>query len=335
MELFVVSDKEFRKPPKCISLSCMLACKAAPGSKLFSSNLISVVELDYCSIRDKRKWKNWRISNRTTPTSSLLSSYFGHNTFVTYNKSIYTKMTEQPEDEEVEIVKVVNPPGSKPDHKANALKHGTKHETHARQHFMEWFRKNNYQNHKITTISTGEMSVLNEITYDECKAHLISTPDLVLEVQDEPVIVEFKCPYFAILKKKDQTVPQVALSFATENPFGTESSFIQAATYALVHDAYYFYTAHYFTEGYDEESADNTMVIYKYRNSTELMDTIFGAISATETNLREFDPTKNPKFRSNTLRKRNISQLMKEHALMRAVYFTVSDTVCDIDVEGF
>lgn len=330
----MASDKEFRKPPKCISLSCMLARKAAAGTML-SSNLISVVELDYHCISDKRKWKNWRISKRTTPTSSLLSAYFGHNTFVTYNKSIITKMTELPEDEEVEVVKVVNNPGSKPDHKANALKHGNKHERHARQHFMTWFRKNNYNNHKITTVSTGEISALNEITYDESVAHIICTPDLVLEVNDQPVIVEFKCPYFAIMKKKEQAVPQVALSFATENPYGTASSFIQAATYALVHDAYHFYTAHYFTEGHDEESPDNTMVIYKYRNSNELMNTIFGAISATESDLLSFNPSKPPKFRSSTLRKRNITELMKEHALLRVVYFTVSDTVCDIDVEGF
>lgn len=296
-----------------------------------SEYLCDVKDLDYCSTHDEGSWRAWRFTNRKTPTSSLLSSYFGHG-YVSYNQSIVKKITTNPSDEEE------NKPSKtttyKPDFKKLALEHGVKNEVHAKDSYLKYIKKHESNQHikSIKTIENGETSRLVTVKLKDKEARVIVTPDLILELNGKMRIVEFKCPYFALLKKKSKTVSLVAVEFLTENTHGKESSFIQAAVYAMVNGAKKFTTCYYFTDG----AGEDVIIVYNYRISLELVEALLPALLAVETDLAAYEKSlitgEKIKFRSKN--KLAITGSMKEHFINSQVYFPCGNKTMNFDTSN-
>jgi len=305
----------------------MSSSVAARGTNL--KYLANAKELDFCQVANIATWKRWRYENRLTPTSSLLSGFFGHG-YKSYNQSIVSKIQDNPdnEPEEGEIKQT-----TKPDFLSLALAHGRKNEVNARNSYLKYLQKHSHNSSikRIDFCSAGETSSKMEIEFDSAKSHVIVTPDLVLELDSNPRIVEFKCPYFSILKKRDKTVTLVAVEFNSDNPYGKESSFIQAAVYALIRNCYRFTTCYYFTDGGSEE----IIVIYNYRMSTELAHELFAGISTVEKDLKAYEKSlitgEKLKYRSLSTKKRMMTDMMNTHFIDSVVYFPNGNKTLDFD----
>jgi hypothetical protein len=284
--------------------------------------LSSLLELDYYPVANEEMWKKWRHKNRLTPTSSLLSGYFGHG-YESYHKTLSDKIQGPPPP-------VVGTKPSQYNFKNAALFHGLTNESKAKDAY--WLYLQNFCSgiKTLKMLNNGEVSTKYQLMLEEGETHLIATPDLVVEINDSPVVVEFKCPFYVLVKRKDKTISQVALEFSIAHPYGKENSFIQAATYSMVHGATEFHTVYYFGNNADEE----IIIVYKYMMTDDLVEDIYEGICQTERDLIKLFEDKRLKFRSKGERTKKMTSYLSQNMLSRTVYFPISNNTCKAESTG-
>lgn len=243
-----------------------------------------IVHLATCQVGERDVWLEWRNDRKTIPTSSLLSSYFGYG-FTSLDKTIREKLSINPEP-----VPKKKKSNFSEYFSSKAKEHGSKYEVKAKQAF--WNYVNTCEEEFILMeIDNGETSSHSIVTAYGISTEVVTTPDLIVEYEIKKtntrgkMIVEFKCPYQCIVARGDKSVFEVARDFFRNNPKGKENSFIQAATYALVHGADIVRTVYYFTDTVDEEY----IVVYTYYMRERVFEEIFDAIENTKKMLENMD----------------------------------------------
>lgn len=276
-----------------------------------------LVELDYSPVvGELKEWNRWRKEHRDVPTSSLLSSYFGYG-YQSYQKTLLDKINDKEEEEdEDEIAKPFN-------FKNSALKHGVTNEPKAKESYLTYLQNYERGVKNLKIKFNGEYTTLFKIILDTSKTSVLATPDFIVEVNGEERIVEFKCPYYVVLTKKDSTLSQVALEYSLRYPYGRENSFIQSAVYAMLYNCKDFHTVYYFGNDADEE----IIIIYKYILLGDVVEDIIEAITQTEKDLNTLKTEKNVKFRSKTTLRKKIHKQMQDQFVERIIYFPNSNTI--------
>lgn len=284
-------------------------------------------------VGNREKWLETRARFNTTPTSSMLCSYFKCG-FTSWNIALHERFES----------------GTRTAEKTNffaerAKLHGTSMEPKARcafESFLRFISETDGGFYK-TTSNSGEISTVSLIQYGKSpidKVELLSTPDCLLFFNDYSgpglAVAEFKCPFKCVVGRKDQSVFTVVQNFLKEAPYGKEAAFIQAASYSLIHTATRFYTVFYFTDTVEEEY----ILVFTYFPSEKLYEQIFEAISASSDALKELstlESTGGRSFRSPLGAQKTISKLMKKCSLDTPLIYDVhnrSIVYCSLDEES-
>lgn len=312
---------EFSKP-KFISFSSALGSMARPLSyfKPVILNLgYRITTLDVCRVEERESWLEWREVHKTVPTSSILSSYFGHF-YESWEKTMKSKIFKDDEENTKKTSKYSSLFAQK------AINHGTVMEAKAKECFKEFLMSGYCVDAGFFELNNGEESTLSLVKHGIRYAEIISTPDSIFNVNGETMIVEYKCPYYCVVRRKDKTVRLVAENHLKLNPFGKEHAFIQAACYCLLNGGDSFTTVFYYTDTVDEEF----IVIYRYKPMQELFDILFEAIIETQTKLEELNEgkmKKSEKLKISSQKKKQITQYMTETLCETFIYDNTSKKI--------
>lgn len=289
MELIELSKPKFISFSPC---SLSMSCRRFVGYRCGSMSTV-----------DREAWLEWRNKLKTVPTSSLLCSYFGYG-FASYNATLIERIFPEKK--------------TTPDSylKRQAMLHGSANEGDAKKLFTNYLNLLSKEEdcfHK--EVESGQTSRVYH-SYNETKtAKVICTPDMTFLYRDEKsaglAIAEFKCPFYCMVKKGEQTTLEVVLNFVKQHPEGKESAFIQAASYCMIEEGKRFYTVFYFTDTVDEKY----IIIYSYIPDDILYDHIFTSIYDTRRDLKELNRLesveKNKKYRTSTSLKQSVPLTMR------------------------
>ena len=262
---------------------------------------IPVLEYPIGAVETWREWRRFVANTLYASSASMISGFFGHN-YISYKQTLMNHMLEPPLTGEWQLADT-------------AKKHGTDHEPVAKRAFLEIMKPNNPK-----VLETGDHTKLTLFfdTAQKRSAFLMTTPDMIVEMNGSKTIAEFKCPYFELFTpslRNNRSVTLVAMDFMHKNPVGKENSFLQSLTYALSEDIDRFFVCYYFTDTIDE-----AVVIYEYTraNCTLLTRDIMRAMLNIKDQLGK-EPG-DIKVRTTTADKRNVTQSMKLYFLNAKIY---------------
>jgi hypothetical protein len=251
--------------------------------------------LDY-PIVCKEAWRDWRkeiSSLLKCASASMVSAYYGHH-YDSYKKTLTNHICNVEPCTGFSLLD-------------QAKLHGEMKEPIAKRAYMEI---NKHLSPKV--IDNGEKThIVTMVDMSGYAAFMMCTPDLIVEVNKQIEVVEFKCPYFEIKNSElraNRSIGKIAEDFAFKHKYGKESSFIQSMIYAV----FCANTKHFSTFYYITDDIDESIVVYKYE-IPDLQDAASIIMRAAED--IKYNLAKEPgdiKARTRTQDKRNMTKRMAE-----------------------
>ena len=267
--LVVLDFRDISSKSKFIILSLAPESAMLPINQRFTcSNSLTVKVLERHSTSPKDLWNQWREKNSHIPTASTLPCYFGCG-YSSYNTALLTKSG----------IALPEKPGKSTNKGLSeifvdkAKQWGVTNEPFARKIYEDIIAKKMLMNIRPYSVQNGDESTIIEISSGEDKVTTLVTPDMVVEyykscLTDEhrKRVVEFKCPFFCVLKNKHiKPILDICLDYVNTHPYGVPSAYIQACTYAIANDADKITLVYYFTDSVDSES----LLEYNYARDRE------------------------------------------------------------------
>lgn len=218
--------------------------------KEFKINIVEIYKIE-----DHDVWRTWR-NEKKLPSASMISSYFGEG-YRSLNNELMSIIGKFEEPVQSPVVKKM-------------MDHGSEYEKTAKDAYFEYSPLG-----ENLVYSSGENSYIFNVKCCEDECEVIATPDLVISSPDGSLkkVVEFKCPAYDIIFKKDSPIKEISQRFLTRYPIGKPSHFFQAAMYAFLFDAPTFDVFCLFTNGISQE-----YLCFKYHMTENLKTTLFRAM---------------------------------------------------------